>query len=103
MKSFDLSSEASSDTEEVPGNVDEALKEAELCVSKELKTDLTVCFFLNIVLFSLLGQGMGESDETSLWLFLREKRMLSRQQAEGSLGFQELSSVTDLTKKYWEN
>ncbi|XP_052551223.1 serine/threonine-protein kinase 31 isoform X1 [Tympanuchus pallidicinctus] len=41
LKCFDLSSEASSDTEEVPGNVDEALKEAELCVSKELKTDLT--------------------------------------------------------------
>uniref|UniRef100_G1NDN0 Serine/threonine kinase 31 n=1 Tax=Meleagris gallopavo TaxID=9103 RepID=G1NDN0_MELGA len=41
LKCFDLSSEASSDTEEVPGNVDEALKEAELCVCKELKTDLT--------------------------------------------------------------
>ncbi|XP_031445972.1 serine/threonine-protein kinase 31 isoform X1 [Phasianus colchicus] len=41
LKCFDLSLEASSDTEEVPDNVDEALKEAELCVCKELKTDLT--------------------------------------------------------------
>ncbi|XP_025003196.2 serine/threonine-protein kinase 31 isoform X1 [Gallus gallus] len=41
LKCFDLSSEAFSDIEEVPGNVDEALKEAELCICKELKTDLT--------------------------------------------------------------
>ncbi|XP_032299076.1 serine/threonine-protein kinase 31 isoform X2 [Coturnix japonica] len=41
LKCFDLSSEESSNTEEIPGNVDEALKEAELCICKELKTDLT--------------------------------------------------------------
>lgn len=42
LKCFDLSSEASSDFEEVAVNVDEVLKEAELNICKELKTDLTV-------------------------------------------------------------
>uniref|UniRef100_A0A8B9QTI5 Protein kinase domain-containing protein n=1 Tax=Anas platyrhynchos TaxID=8839 RepID=A0A8B9QTI5_ANAPL len=41
LKCFDLSSEASSDFEEVAVNVDEVLKEAELNICKELKTDLT--------------------------------------------------------------
>nr|XP_013027310.2 serine/threonine-protein kinase 31 isoform X3 [Anser cygnoides] len=41
LKCFDLSSEASSDLEEVAVNVDEVLKEAELNICKELKTDLT--------------------------------------------------------------
>ncbi|XP_021243979.1 serine/threonine-protein kinase 31 isoform X2 [Numida meleagris] len=41
LKCFDLTSEASSDLEKVPGNVDEALKEVEQSICKELKTDLT--------------------------------------------------------------
>ncbi|XP_068530300.1 serine/threonine-protein kinase 31 [Anas acuta] len=41
LKCFDLSSEASSDFEEVAVNVDEVLKQAELNICKELKTDLT--------------------------------------------------------------
>ncbi|OXB56205.1 hypothetical protein ASZ78_016574 [Callipepla squamata] len=41
LKCFDLTSEVSSDSEEAPGNVDEALKDVELSICRELKTDLT--------------------------------------------------------------
>ncbi|NXJ16000.1 STK31 kinase, partial [Odontophorus gujanensis] len=41
LKRFDLTSEVSSDLEEAPGNVDEALKDVELSICRELKTDLT--------------------------------------------------------------
>ncbi|XP_035175209.1 serine/threonine-protein kinase 31 [Oxyura jamaicensis] len=41
VKCFDLSSEASSDLEEVAVNVDEVLKNVEMSICKELKTDLT--------------------------------------------------------------
>ncbi|NXI67110.1 STK31 kinase, partial [Anseranas semipalmata] len=41
VKCFDLSSEASSDLEEVAGSVDEVLKEVQLNICKELKIDLT--------------------------------------------------------------
>ncbi|XP_065608337.1 serine/threonine-protein kinase 31 [Cyrtonyx montezumae] len=41
LKCFDLTSEVSSDLEEGPGNVDEALKDVELSICRELKTDLT--------------------------------------------------------------
>ncbi|OXB74563.1 UNVERIFIED_CONTAM: hypothetical protein H355_006433 [Colinus virginianus] len=41
LKCFDLTSEVSSDLEEAPVNVDEALKDVELSICRELKTDLT--------------------------------------------------------------
>ncbi|NXK53908.1 STK31 kinase, partial [Chauna torquata] len=41
LKCFDLTSEACSDLEEMTGNIDEVLKEVELNICKELKTDLT--------------------------------------------------------------
>lgn len=42
LKCFDLMSEASSDLEEVVGNLDEILKKVELAICEELDTDLHV-------------------------------------------------------------